>query len=254
MTQAVATPFRELFRAAQHRQNLCILAVLTWVASCDGRIAPREEQLLRAIASSLDGFGELSEVIAAVKPGREEDLELACRHVRNHLDRGGKRLLAQLAITMAVEDGYLTVGENHVLQFLADLLGLSARRFAKLFEQVTHRPFPRAGDPSSPQWWALREAGVRPSPSKAEWLRDDDAPDEDDEPEEMTRSVALRVLGLDEGAGPDAIHRAYRRLAKTRHPDRFAKLGGAAVAAATAAFERVHEAYQVLTTSSPAVP
>ena len=254
MTQSAATPFRELFRAAHHRQNLCILAVLAWVASCDGRIAPREEQLLRAIAAGLDGFGDLSEVIAAVRPGREEDLELACRHIRNQLDRGGKRLLAQLAITMAIEDGYLTVGENHVLQFLADLLGLPARRFAKLFEQVTHRPFPLPGDPSSPQWWALREAGVRPQPTQTDWLRDDDPGGTSDEPEVMTRSLALRVLGLDEGAGADAIHRAYRRLAKTRHPDRFAKLGDAAVAAATAAFERVHEAYQLLTTSTAATP
>ena len=243
MAEGLPTRFRELFNAAEHRQNLCVLAILAWVASCDGRIAPREEQLLRGIAEGLDGFGEISDVIAAVKPGREEDLELACRHVRNHMDRGGKRLLAQVAITMAIEDGYLTVGENHVLQFLADLLGISPRKFGKLFEEVAHRPFPVAGDPSSPRWWAQREAGVpaQPDPDVA---AADQTPDP---PESMTRQTALQVLGLRDGASIDDIHRAYHHMARFRHPDRFAKLGGAAVAAATAAFERVHEAYSVLT-------
>ena len=36
------------------------------------------------------------------------------------------------------------------------------------------------------------------------------------------------------------------RLAKVRHPDRFARLGPAAVATATIAFERLREAYAVL--------
>ena len=231
--------FREIFRAAEHRQDLCVLAILAWVASCDGRVAPREEQLLRGVAEGLDGFGDVSDVIAAVRPGREDDLELACRYVRNHVDRGGKRLLAQVAIAMAVEDGYLTVGENHVLRFLADLLGISPRKFGKLFEQIARRPFPVAGDPSTPAWWARREAGM-PAQPDPDLLGPDDAPEP---PERMDRATALGVLGLEEGVSAEQVHRAYRRMAKARHPDRFARLGGAAVAA----FERVREAYQVLT-------
>jgi DnaJ-domain-containing protein 1 len=51
------------------------------------------------------------------------------------------------------------------------------------------------------------------------------------------RSEALRLLGLEPGAGLAAIKRAYRRLAKAHHPD----LGGEAEA-----FHRLDAAYRLL--------
>jgi DnaJ like chaperone protein len=62
----------------------------------------------------------------------------------------------------------------------------------------------------------------------------------------MTRDRALRMFGLSEGASVDEIRAAYRRLAKARHPDRFARLGPAAQATATAAFRRLQEAHVLL--------
>jgi DnaJ like chaperone protein len=157
-----------------------------------------------------------------------------------------------LAVTMAVRDGRLTVGENLVLQFLADLLGASPRAFAKLFRQTTHRPFPVAGDPSSVDWWRRREAGEQAEPAPDDWGSDrpsaldgdDDEPPAADGP--MTRERALAVLGLGRRASAADAHAAYRRLAKVRHPDRFAPLGPAAVATATVAFERLRKAYATL--------
>jgi DnaJ-domain-containing protein 1 len=152
-----------------------------------------------------------------------------------------------LAVTMAVQDGRLTVGENLVLQFLADLLGVSPRAFVKLFQQTTHRPFPVAGDPSSVDWWRRREAGGQAETAPDDWGPDRPGDDDDDEPPAaggpMTRERALVVLGLGRRASADEAHAAYRRLAKVRHPDRFAPLGPAAVATATVAFERLRTAY-----------
>ncbi|MFM7170718.1 MAG: J domain-containing protein [Cyanobium sp.] len=51
------------------------------------------------------------------------------------------------------------------------------------------------------------------------------------------RQEALRLLGLESGASPQAIKRAYWRLAKTHHPD----LGGDAEA-----FRRIDAAYRLL--------
>ena len=241
-----APSFETIFRSTKHRQSVCILTVLTWVASCDGRIAPKEQALLDRIAEAVDDVEELSAIESAARLQRVDDLVLACRFLKTNLDRGGKRLLAQLAITMAIQDGFLSVGENHLLQFLCDLLGLRPRTFAKLFQQITHRPLPKAGDPSSPEWWADRESGHQAAPEPlvtAEDSRDEEA-DAPDPP--MTRSVALTVLGLESEAPRDAIHKAYRHLAKVRHPDRFAPLGPAAVMTASEAFKRLHEAYAVL--------
>ena len=247
---------QSLFRAAAHRQNLCVLALLTWVASCDGAVAEGELELLRAVAAGVPGAADvLPAVIDVARQGRPEDLELACRFLRNHLPRGQRPLLAQLAVTMAVQDGRLTVAENHVLRFLADLLGQSPRKFAKLFEQVAHRPFPEVGDVSSVEWWRRREAGEQAAPPAEGWGQPaaapaagatGSAPPSATAREPMTRAQALRLLALPEDASREQIHSAYRRMAKARHPDRFARLGPAAQATATAAFKLVHEAYEVL--------
>jgi DnaJ like chaperone protein len=269
---------QSLFHSAAHRQNLCVLAVLTWIASCDGSIAPAELDLLRAVAAEAPGGGDvLPAVIDVARQGRAEDLEIACRYLRNHFPRSQRPLLAQLFVTMAVRDGNLTVAENHVLRFLADLLALPARKFAKLFEEIAQRPFPEVGDVSSLDWWRRREAGKQASAPADGWGRDrpgaasqrsagpwaagSDWPaggpfgfDGNSEPEPlspadngaMSRSQAMQLLAVPPGASKEEVHSAYRRMAKARHPDRFAQLGPAAQATAAAAFQLVNQAYQTL--------
>ena len=268
-----------LFRSAEHRQNLCVLALLTWVASCDGTMDDGELELLRGVAASVPGGAALPAVIDVARRGRPDDLEFACRYVRNHARRGERPLYAQLFVTMAAQDGHLTVAENHVLRFLADLLGLSARRFASLFEQVTRRPFPEVGDVSDLQWWRRREAGEQAqapadgwgpgtgagagtaargaatpggetSASGAAGANPADAPGPPADALVMNRETALRIFGVRDGASQAEIHDVYRRLAKARHPDRYARLGPAAQATATAAFTRLRAAYDLLSGSA----
>ena len=214
--------------------------------------------MLRSVANRVEGGGAgavLPAVIEVARRGRTEDIEFACRYVRNHASRAEKPLLAQLFISMAAQDGHLTVAENHVLRFLSDVLGLSARQFARLFEEVTHRPFPEVGDVSSVDWWRARQAGEEAHPPADAWgqgrpppgqPRTTRAPTPPPQRVPMTRDAALRLFGLDQGAPTEAVHAAYRRLAKARHPDRFAGLGPAAQSTAAASFQRVQEAYELL--------
>ena len=147
-SQAQADPtksFGAIYNATKHRQSVCTLAILTWVASCDGRVAPREQTLLDKVAEAVDDVEDLAAVEAAARMQQVDDLALACRYLRSNLDRGGKRLLLQIAITMAVADGALSVGENHLLQFLADALGVRPRAFGKLFQEIAPRYADRPG-------------------------------------------------------------------------------------------------------------
>src|SRR5258706_10715629 len=153
--------FVDLFWRAKNRANFCTVTLLAWIAACDGQVPPSEEAFLRRVLAGGGGDADLSLVLQIAKAARADDLELACRYVSTRFSRRQKRRLAQLAVMLTVQDGHITVGENYALQFLADLLGIRPRAFAKLFQEITHRPYPEAGDPSSIEWWQLRESGVQ---------------------------------------------------------------------------------------------
>ena len=157
--------FRTLYARTAHLQSFCILTVLTWLAACDGRIAPEERELLRKVAEAGENPGELAAVIEAAQLGRPDDLELACRFLARHLDRGGRRPPDRAGGHHGGAGRAADRRRDFVLQFLADLLGVSPRAFAKLFRQATHRPFPVAGDPSAIEWWRRREAGEQAEPA-----------------------------------------------------------------------------------------
>ena len=94
MTMTDDTPsLQALFRASEHRQDLCVLALLTWVASSDGTLAGDELAMLRSVANRVEGGGAgavLPAVIEVARRGRTEDIEFACRYVRNHASRAEK--------------------------------------------------------------------------------------------------------------------------------------------------------------------
>lgn len=68
-------------------------------------------------------------------------------------------------------------------------------------------------------------------------------PDQLDPQRALERAEHLRVLGLDDGADPQQIRAAYRRLAVKSHPDRVPEPERAA---ATARMKRINAAYQWL--------
>ena len=238
----------EAGRDAQQRGTLCVMALLAWVAACDGAVAPGEQELLSRVFDMADEPEDLRLVLQVVRRADVDDLELACRHVQRKLGRARKRLLLELAIAIAFQDGTLSTTENHLLQFLADLLGVRPRSFFKLYQSLTGQTFPVPGDLSSAAWWEQRDAGHAPVvewelPEETRVLADIATPAS---PTPLSRTEALRLLGLADGATVDAIHAAYHRAAKRRHPDRFVNLGPAAVAVATETFQRVTAAHNLL--------
>ncbi|WP_353827401.1 J domain-containing protein [Agromyces sp. SYSU T0242] len=66
---------------------------------------------------------------------------------------------------------------------------------------------------------------------------------------EMTRDEAARVLGVQPDAAASEVDRAYRRLARDLHPDRFVGSSPDEVRAASARFVEVTRAYRLLAES-----
>ena len=65
-------------------------------------------------------------------------------------------------------------------------------------------------------------------------------------PPAPAREKACAVLGVPYDASDEEVKKAYRRLAKQIHPDRFHQLGPGAVEEAKRQFQKIGEAYAVL--------
>jgi DnaJ-domain-containing protein 1 len=239
--------FASIFARAENPMATAMVLMLSWIAACDGAVSDEELEELRSIAASGKGTEDLSAVIEIARSGSVADLQLACEVLRE-VELKHRRLMLQMAVGMALEDGYLTATEGHIVRFLADVLSQTPSDLDALFREMTGQPFPPAADPSSVEWWDARERSSRgPQSSNA---RDNGprsaAPHRRESTLDMRRLRDLAALGLDEDADTEGVREAYRRMAKVHHPDRFAALGPEAVKAAELSFRRIQEAYERL--------
>ena len=220
--------FEVMLLTQRNPLGVCVLLVLGWIASSDGTIEPIEADHLKKIAID-SGHAELVGPILAVLRARDMDaLQLACEFVGQHF-RGTKAyLFINLAIGMALANGRLRPAENHVLRFLADLIGISPEALRHAFAEVTGQPLPEPADPSRASFWQASDRESALSRGDLQTAR------------------AYALLGLEERATPGEIKSAYRRLARVHHPDRFVQIGPEAVATATYTFQRIQNAYEHL--------
>jgi DnaJ-domain-containing protein 1 len=225
MPAPALSKFETLLLTQRNPLGASVLLVLAWVASSDGVLEAVEADHLRKIATE-SGHPELIGPIVDVLKARDmEALQLACEFVGQHFNGARAFLFIELAIGMAAADGRLRPAENHVLRFLADLIGLSAEALRHTFAEATGHPLPEPADPSRASFW---EAADRERASDPQTVR------------------AFAVLGLEERATRGQIKSAYRRLARVHHPDRFVQMGPEAVATATCTFRRIQDAYERL--------
>lgn len=240
-------PFSVILTRAETPTAAAILLMLSWIASCDGEIAERELEGLRSIGMSGRGADDLSELIDIARAGSIEDLQLACEVLRNG-GRKHRRLIIQMAIGMALADGYMTTAEGHIVRFIADVLYQSPHELDEIFREMTGERFPPAADPSSIEWWESRERRNRKKASEGANSRGSQSASSPNSSAtgDFRRLRDLAVLGLDEEASNDLIRAAYRRMAKIHHPDRYVTLGPEAVRAAEVSFCRIQDAYERL--------
>lgn len=224
-----------------------MLLMLSWIAASDGEIADKEMDGLRTIAASGKTATDLREVIDLAVAGRVEDFQLACEVLRE-LEPKNRRLILQMGIGMALEDGYLTIAEAHIIRFIADLLSHSPADLDSLFREMTGEAFPKPGDPSSVDWWEATETRSHAGASESSRQSGSHAepPSSSVSAPDLRRLRDLAMLGLDEHATAGHIQEAFRRMAMVHHPDKFVTLGPEAVKAAEMTFQRIRAAHERL--------
>jgi DnaJ like chaperone protein len=222
-TKVEFSQFEALLLARSDRPRLSLVFILCWVAHCDGSIASEEASLIaEATADSLSSH-ERNVLFGAARAANVLDVQLALEFVRA-ADASMHVPCLQLAISVALADGYLRTVENHCIRLIADALGLGIPGLHAAFREMTGHDFPNAGDPSDPVWWDARKSTTRAS----------------------SRERDFEILGLQPGSNVDDIRTAFRRLARVHHPDRYASAGPEAIRAASLQFMRIRAAYERL--------
>lgn len=246
--------FRDLLRTSLNRHRVALLGFLYWVASADGEITAEEGARL---AESAKGIAEIAtgQHATMLSSITVEDLEAASQALSEVRQPAAQREVLRQVISMALIDRRLSPGENHVIRFAGDLLGVLAGELNGLFLEMTGRSFPEPGDPSSAAWWQRKEEDARHASAAAESERRRGESTADKRstdnvgggtPPNQKYQRALAVLGLEYGATADEIREAYLRLAQIHHPDRFQHLNPDATARANETFRRIQEAYELL--------
>lgn len=241
------THFEELLICYKNHYGISLLLLLSWVACCDGHASDDELRQIRKIIQNTPEAGIADEVISIAKRGDLSAIQCACEIIRASHPQDKAQSLFTLMVLIAVADGYIRPSEIYVLQFLADLLGLTRQQVESCYLEITGKAFPSTPDPSSAEWWKERTGRQKQSQNGSSSSDQSSNRSKSSKTVNMARLKALGMLGLDEDASLSDIKGAYRRLAHVHHPDRFSNLGPEAASAASESFRRIKDAYEFLT-------
>lgn len=236
--------FELLLLHSENEVGTSVLLILAWIAACDGTLDEAEAKRLSEISVASKHGHDIRLLINLAKTRNRDAIQLACEVIKPQFHGEKANLFLEMAIGISIVDGYLLATENHILRFLADLLGVTRSGLNDLFVESTGTEIPEPSDPSKASYWQARERSQQrqQSDSSSGSSQRTKVPP----PRDQKGINSYAVLGLEFGASTEEIKRAYRRLAQVHHPDKFSSLGEVSVAAATSTFRRIKEAYDYL--------
>lgn len=238
------TVFEQLLENNNDHTGLSLLLLLAWISASDGNISEQEKKDILTIATAGKNQRGVPAILSIALKNDIPSIQLACEIIKATYTGERANLFMELAIGLAISDRYLLPSENHVLRFLADLLGVTKTGLNREFKRITGKPLPEAPDVSSHVYWNAKRNANRGK------QRTGNASGRSSSKRSNVGTQGLNgyyaTLGLEPGASSEEIKSAYRRLAKVHHPDRFQSLGDEAVEAAHVTFTRIQDAYDNL--------
>ncbi|PXX98672.1 DnaJ domain-containing protein [Halomonas sp. LBP4] len=157
MTIARFSPFELLLLKSRHQADTAALLLLAWVLANRGPIGEPERSRLTELTGGFRHGHALAPILEIAATQDLGAIQLAAEVLQKEIHGEQASPFLRLAIALAVEDGKLSMANQHVLRFLADLLGVSPGEFAPLFEAVAGRAFADPDDPSRSGYWQAKE-------------------------------------------------------------------------------------------------
>ncbi|MBZ9557701.1 MULTISPECIES: DnaJ domain-containing protein [Modicisalibacter] len=157
MAPAPFSPFELLLLKSRNQTDTAALLMLAWVMASKGSVLPEDRHYLDTLAARFRHGHALQPLIEIAAAQDLTALQLAAEVLQKDLWREQAHPFLSQAIGLATSDGPPSSANNHVLRFLADLLGVSPPTFAALFKEVAGRALPAPADPSHADYWQARE-------------------------------------------------------------------------------------------------
>jgi hypothetical protein len=158
MSTARFSPFELLLLKSRSQVDTATLLLLGWVLVHRQHVS--EGQRRRRLAQVTSQFRHGHELGPVMSIAHSQDLhaiQLAAEVVRKECTKERSLSVMHQAITVATDDGDISLANHYILRFLADLLNVAPATLGTLFQELTGQPLRPPEDPSRDAYWQTHD-------------------------------------------------------------------------------------------------
>ncbi|MFI2817061.1 DnaJ domain-containing protein [Vreelandella piezotolerans] len=158
MSIARFSPFELLLLKSRSQVDTATLLLLGWVLVHRQHVS--EGQRRRRLAQVTSQFRHGHELGPVMSIAHSQDLhaiQLAAEVVRKECSKERSLSVMHQAITVATDDGDISLANHYILRFLADLLNVTPTTLGTLFQELTGQPLRQPEDPSRDAYWQAHD-------------------------------------------------------------------------------------------------
>ncbi|WP_249979091.1 J domain-containing protein [Vreelandella olivaria] len=154
MSIARFSPFELLLLKSRSQVDTATLLLLAWVLVHRQHVSEgqRRRRLAQVTAQFRHGH-ELGPVMSIAHSQDLQAIQLAAEVVRKECSKERSLSVIHQAITVATDDGEISLANHYILRFLADLLNVVPNTLSTLFQELTGKPLQSPEDPSRDAYW-----------------------------------------------------------------------------------------------------
>ncbi|MGP8292011.1 DnaJ domain-containing protein [Vreelandella zhanjiangensis] len=159
MSIARFSPFELLLLKSRSQVDTAKLLVLAWVLVHRQHVS--EGQRRRRLAQVSAQFRHGHELGPVMHIAQQQDLlaiQLAAEVIRKECSQEHSLSVMHQAITVATDNGELSLANHYILRFLADLLNVTPSTLSMLFQELTGQTLATPEDPSRDAYWRVHDA------------------------------------------------------------------------------------------------
>lgn len=158
MSIARFSPFELLLLKSRSQVDTATLLLLAWVLVHRQHVSEgqRRRRLAQVTAQFRHGH-ELGPVMSIAHSQDLQAIQLAAEVVRKECGKERSLSVIHQAITVATDDGELSLANHYILRFLADLLAVAPMTLNTLFKELTGTPLVPPDDPSRDAYWQAHD-------------------------------------------------------------------------------------------------